>query len=28
MIEETASHSGYLAIARELLGGQTVLGRR
>jgi hypothetical protein len=28
MIEETATHSGHLEIARELLDGQTKLGRR
>jgi hypothetical protein len=28
MIEETASHSGHLEIARELLDGQTRLGNR
>jgi hypothetical protein len=28
MIEETATHSGYLEIARELIDGQTRLGRR
>jgi uncharacterized damage-inducible protein DinB len=28
MIEETASHSGHLEIARELLDGQTGLGMR
>jgi hypothetical protein len=28
MIEETASHSGHLDVARELLDGQTNLGLR
>ena len=28
MIEETATHSGHLEIARELLDGQTRLGNR
>jgi hypothetical protein len=28
MIEETATHSGHLEIARELLDGQTRLGKR
>ena len=28
MIEETATHSGHLEIARELLDGRTKLGRR
>jgi hypothetical protein len=28
LIEETATHSGHLEIARELLDGQTKLGRR
>jgi len=28
MIEETATHSGHLEIAREMLDGQTKLGRR
>jgi hypothetical protein len=28
MIEETATHSGHLEIARELLDGQTKLGGR
>jgi len=28
MIEETARHAGHLDIARELLDGQTRLGRR
>jgi Protein of unknown function (DUF664) len=28
MIEETAAHSGHLEIARELIDGQTRLGRR
>jgi hypothetical protein len=28
LIEETAAHSGHLEIARELLDGQTGLGRR
>jgi Protein of unknown function (DUF664) len=28
MIEETATHSGHLEIARELMDGQTKLGNR